>query len=196
MHKPRVDQRSNTEKPVTASSSSSYPLHSQAIMFPTGSLPLSLFTGPVPPGALNPDLIRRHPLRIISSPNNGGLIIQKRYHTDFLTPGSAVGGKLDFDCIGLYAVGNVSLFAPGVPGAQHGAIEQRLQDIRQLNQIIRVADPADRGHLIISTLCGWIGLRAAQSLPAELVAEMASITPSVLESAWHIMLHDVELGVA
>jgi hypothetical protein len=176
-------------------------------MFPTGSLPASalppdalptsgLFTGPVPPGVLNPDLIRHHPLRIISSPNSGGLIIQKRYHTDFLTHGSAVGGKLDFDCIGLYAVGHVSLCAPGVPGAQHGAIEQRLQDIRQLNQIIRVAAPADRGHLIISTLCGWIGLRAAQALPTELVAEMAGITPSVLDFAWYTMLNDAERGVA
>jgi hypothetical protein len=139
-------------------------------------------------------LIRRHPLRIISG--TGGLIIQKRYHTDFLTPGSAVGGQLDFDCIGLYAVGQVSLCPPTAPGAQHSAIEQRLQDIRQLNQIIRLANAADRGHLIISTLCGWIGLRAAQQLPPELVTAMAGISPNVLTSAWQLMLQDAELGVA
>ncbi len=67
---------------------------------------------------------------IVNVERRGGLLLHKRWHTEFVGQGAAVGGTLDQDCQQVELVGNVSLVIPESREARRQAYLIRRQWIR------------------------------------------------------------------
>ncbi|MBD0269142.1 MAG: hypothetical protein ICV77_12720, partial [Cyanobacteria bacterium Co-bin8] len=53
--------------------------------------------------------VRSGQLWIVNSRRKNGLIIHKRFYTEFAGPGAAIGGEFDEDCLAVIPLGNLSL---------------------------------------------------------------------------------------
>ena len=78
---------------------------------------------------------------IVKADRRGGLRLHKKWHTEFVGPGAAVGGTLDQDCQKVELVGDVSLVLPESREARIRAYLIRRQWIRlEMQQNFRARD--------------------------------------------------------
>ncbi len=122
-----------------------------------------------------------------------GLIVQKRYHADFMGPGAAVGGVFDLECTGVYPLGDVEFSAPSSCKERQQAYLQRIGYIERIQQITQIESPLRRAVSIVSDLCHSHGVEAVENIPSKVLAQLVAVLPETIEIAWQHYIQNPEL---
>ncbi|MEC4891626.1 MAG: hypothetical protein SAL07_11085 [Oscillatoria sp. PMC 1051.18] len=119
-------------------------------------------------------------LLVVNSRRRNGLIIYKRYHAEFAGPGSAVGGFLDLDAVGVLPVGSLSLVVPPSSEEKQRAYLIRRQWIRLTKQITDNPVPLQRAQMILNQFEHFFDPETVAKLPDRAFALMIGVLPQTI----------------
>ncbi|TBR59463.1 hypothetical protein BLD44_004995 [Mastigocladus laminosus UU774] len=117
---------------------------------------------------------------IVNSRRRNGLILFKRYHTEFAGPGAAVGGDYDCDCQKVLPIGNLSLLTPETNEERQKAYLIRRQWIRLIKQITENPIPSQRVQKILDQFEQYFPLEMVENLPDEAFALLVGVLPQTV----------------
>lgn len=124
-------------------------------------------------------------LLIVDGTRRSGLIIQKRYHSEFAGPGSAVGGFFDVGVQHLFPIGDLSLVAPA-PSAydqRQQAFSTRRQWLRLTEQLTESTAPLMRASLLLERFSQYFDNAMIDVLPNEVLANLIGVMPTTMAIA-------------
>ncbi|MEC4983682.1 MAG: hypothetical protein SAJ37_16100 [Oscillatoria sp. PMC 1068.18] len=124
--------------------------------------------------------LKEKQLLVVNSRRRNGLIIYKPYHAEFAGPGSAVGGFLDVDAVGVLPVGSLSLVTPPSSEERQRAYLIRRQWIRLTKQITDNPAPLQRAQMILNQFEHFFDLETVAKLPDRAFALMVGVLPQTI----------------
>ena len=126
-------------------------------------------------------------LWVISSRHRNGLIIHKRFYTEFAGPGAAVGGFFDADCLDVIPLGKLKLMKPGSPEEQQKALRIRLQWVRLTQNFTDKPVALERAQMILEQFKSYFDHEIVDQVPNEAFAMLVGVLPETLERARKIV---------
>ncbi|MEM9535425.1 MAG: hypothetical protein AAGA40_07110 [Cyanobacteria bacterium P01_E01_bin.45] len=159
-------------------------------------------------GLLTPDT-RYHPSSVIQShgptwlaveffqgnklyrlkPNcDGGLILQKRFYTELICPGSALGGTIDTAITGVFSFGSTLISEPFDPLDRQQAFQCRLNQSNHLKHLMQEQSPFHRTSLLLEQLQELVGMSEIGSIPAELLGQLIGLPLKRIETVRSLLL--------
>ncbi len=126
------------------------------------------------------ELIPNNELLLVNPRRRGGLILYKRYHTEFAGPGAAVGGQFDLDCQEVLPVGHLSLIPPESADERQRAYLIRRQWIRLTKEITDHPDPLERAQKILEQFEGFFNTDMVSQIPDEALALLVGVFPHTI----------------
>ncbi|MBD0335190.1 MAG: hypothetical protein ICV62_06870 [Cyanobacteria bacterium Co-bin13] len=127
--------------------------------------------------------IRSGQLWIVNSRRKNGLIIHKRFYTEFAGPGAAVGGQFDEDCLAVIPLGNLSLLLPESLEDQQKALRIRLQWVRLTQNFTDKAVPLERAQMILEQFKSYFDQSLVDQVPDEAFALLVGVLPPTIRRA-------------
>lgn len=79
-------------------------------------------------------LLKTGQLLALAENSQAGLIIQKRYHAEFVGPGAAVGGIFDLSCTAVFTLGKVEFWVPSTAAQRSQTYQNRIACIEKMRQ--------------------------------------------------------------
>ncbi|MGD1903447.1 MAG: hypothetical protein ACFB9N_14535 [Geitlerinemataceae cyanobacterium] len=124
-------------------------------------------------------------LLVVDGDRRSGLIVQKRYHSEFAGPGSAVGGFFDAGVQRIYPIGELSLSAPPSDAyeARQKAFSTRRQWLRFMEQLTTDAAPLARALTLLERFEQFFDCDAIEAIPNETLATLIGVMPSTIALA-------------
>lgn len=122
-------------------------------------------------------------LWIVNSRRKNGLIIHKRFYTEFAGPGAAVGGQFDEDCLGVIPLGKLSLLPPESLEEQQKALRIRLQWVRLTQNFTDKAVPLERAQMILEQFKSYFDQNIVDQVPDEAFALLVGVLPPTVRRA-------------
>jgi hypothetical protein len=126
-------------------------------------------------------------------PNNG-VILWKRYHTEFAGPGAAVGGILDRDCWKVILVGDLKLLTPQSAEERQRAYLMRCQWAQRTGYITGHPTPVRRARDILSHFREFFNAETIAQMPDEtlaLLVEALALLVGVLPHTIQMMIREL-----
>ncbi|MBR8834689.1 MAG: hypothetical protein DSM106950_11785 [Stigonema ocellatum SAG 48.90 = DSM 106950] len=117
---------------------------------------------------------------IVNSRKRNGLILFKRYHTEFAGPGAAVGGDYDRNCQGVLPIGNLSLLSPESHEERQKAYLIRRQWIRLIKQITENPVSEQRVQKILDQFEQYFPPKIVAQLPDVAFALLVGVLPQTV----------------
>ena len=134
------------------------------------------------PTWLTPDLCKQRKLYRIVPNCRGGVILQKRFYTELIWPGSALGGTIDTAVTGIFAFGNTALEVPNTPIERQQAFQVRLSQSNSLQKLMQQKSEPKRAYLLFEQLNGLVGMEEIASIPAYLIGQLIGLAPNTITS--------------
>lgn len=124
-------------------------------------------------------------LFVVDRTRCNGLIIQKRYHSEFAGPGSAVGGFFDIGTQRLFPIGDFSLVAPASSAydERQQAFSTRRHWLRLIEQLTENAAPLMRASLLLERFSHYFDNAMIDGLPNEVLANLIGVMPATMAIA-------------
>lgn len=122
----------------------------------------------------------------INSRRRNGLILHKRFYTEFAGPGAAVGGGLDADCIDVIPLGNLSLLKPNSLEEQQMALRIRLQWVRLTQNFTDKPQALERARMILEQFKSYFDQDIVDQVPDDAFAMLVGVLPQTIQRARHI----------
>lgn len=129
------------------------------------------------------EMVRSGQLLIVNSRRRNGLIIHKRFYTEFAGPGAAVGGSFDADCLDVIPLGNLSLLQPESPEEQQKALRIRLQWIRLTQNFTDKPIPLERAQMILDQFKSYFDQSIVDTVSDEAFALLVGVLPQTIRRA-------------
>lgn len=129
-------------------------------------------------------LLKTGQLLALAENSQAGLIIQKRYHAEFVGPGAAVGGIFDLSCTAVFTLGKVEFWVPSTAAQRSQTYQNRIACIEKMRQIIDVQSPLRRAYLIIKQLSHWYSREEVATIPEEALGKLVAVLPETVACAW------------
>lgn len=120
---------------------------------------------------------------VINSRRRNGLILHKRYYTEFAGPGAAVGGGFDADCLDVIPLGNLSLLKPDTLEEQQKALRIRLQWVRLTQNFTDKPIALDRAQMILEQFKSYFDQDIVDQVPDEAFAMLVGVFPQTIRRA-------------
>lgn len=109
-----------------------------------------------------------------------GMIICHPHYAEVIGPGSAIGGIIDLDCVGLIPLGRVALTYPETPERKHLASLTRRQWIEAIRKIVDCDAPLKRARLILVTMERYFGASAIAPIEDEVLSSVVGVLPQTI----------------
>lgn len=124
-------------------------------------------------------------LLVVDSTRRSGLIIQKRFHSEFAGPGSAVGGFFDIGAQHLFPIGDLSLIAPASNAydERQQAFATRRHWLRLIEQLTESTAPLMRASLLLERFSHYFDRPMIDALPNEVLASLIGVMPTTMATA-------------
>jgi hypothetical protein len=124
-------------------------------------------------------------LLVVDSTRRSGLIIQKRYHSEFAGPGSAVGGFFDIGVQHLFPIGDLTLVAPASHAydERQQAFATRRQWLRLIEQLTERTAPLMRASLLLERFSHYFDPAMIDALPNDVLASLIGVMPTTMATA-------------
>jgi hypothetical protein len=119
-------------------------------------------------------------LLVVDSHQRSGLILYKRFHTEFAGPGAAVGGFFDIDCQRTVPVGNLSLVYPETHEARQKAFWTRRHWIRLMEQLTEKSGPLQRAQMLLTQFEYYFDPETVAQIQDEALAGLVGVLPQTL----------------
>ena len=129
------------------------------------------------------EFLQRKHLLIINPKKKNGLIIVKKYYSDFAGPGSIVGGCFDEDLKDVIPVGKLSLLEPSNHEQRQRAYLIRRQWVRLIKQITDNPIPHQRAQVILNQFEHWFDSETAANVNDDIFASMVGVFPDSITKA-------------
>lgn len=120
---------------------------------------------------------------VVDSRRRNGLIICKRFHTEFAGPGAAVGSVFDRDLHRAIPIGDFSLTTPTSLEERHNAYLIRRQWIRLMQQFTNAPIAIQRAQMLLRQFENYFDAATVVDLPDEALALMVGVLPSTIATA-------------
>lgn len=127
--------------------------------------------------------IRSGQLWIVNSRRKNGLLIHKRFYTEFAGPGAAVGGQFDEDCLAVIPLGNLQLLPSESLEDQQKALRIRLQWVRLTQNFTDKAVPLERARMILEQFKSYFDQKIVEQVPDEAFALLVGVLPTTIRRA-------------
>ncbi|MGC9503568.1 hypothetical protein [Baaleninema sp.] len=137
-------------------------------------------------------LLRSGQILALTPDSKGGLILQKGFYADWIPPGALVGGYYDIDCSRVYVAGKIRFHAPESRQGRSKALQIRMGQISQLQEIIGDPSSFRRAYKILRHLSQWLSYRDMRQIPHELIAQLVGVNPSTVKLFWNRYLSAVQ----
>jgi hypothetical protein len=156
------------------------------------SSPRNQYTQPVENVGETQSLIRyTHAHELLNQLNSGqllmvdkhqrcGVILYKRFHTEFAGPGAAVGGLFDIDCQRVVPVGNFSVVHPESHEERQKAFWIRRHWIRLTEQLTENSVPIQRAQMLLRQFEYYFDRPTLNSIPDEALAGLVGVLPQTV----------------
>lgn len=128
-------------------------------------------------------LLRSGQVLALTNDSKGGLILRKGFYCDWIPPGALVGGCYDIDCDRIYVAGKIRFYAPD-PQERSQALQRRITNIEQIQEIINEPSPFRRAFLILRYLSRYLSYREMRQVPHDLLAQLVGVNPSTIDLFW------------
>ena len=119
---------------------------------------------------------------------DGGIILQKRFYTELICPGSALGGTIDTAITGVFAFGSMLISEPVDPLERQQAFQCRLNQSNHLKHLMQEQSEFKRACLLLEQLQDWIGMSEICAIPAELLGQLIGLPLKRIESVRSLFL--------
>ena len=129
------------------------------------------------------EFLQEKKILVINPKKKNGLILVKKYYSDFAGPGSIVGGCFDEDLQDVIPVGNISLLEVINHEQKHRAYLIRRQWVRLIKQITDNPIPHQRAQVILNQFEHWFDSQTATNLPDHIFASMVGVFPDTITKA-------------
>jgi hypothetical protein len=129
------------------------------------------------------EFLRQKNLLFINPKRKNGLILIKKYYTDFAGPGAIIGGCFDQDLQDVIPLGNLSLLKPSNYQERHRAYLIRRQWVRLIKQITDNPVPNQRAQVILNQFEHWFDAKTATQVPDHIFASMVGVFPDTITKA-------------
>jgi hypothetical protein len=123
---------------------------------------------------------------VVNSRRRNGLIICKRFHTEFAGPGAAVGSVFDRDLQTVIPIGDFSLTMPKSLEERHNAYLIRRQWIRLMQQFTNTPIALQRAQMLLRQFENYFDAETVAQLPDEALALMVGVLPYTITMARHL----------
>ncbi|HEY9878004.1 MAG TPA: hypothetical protein V6D29_06085 [Leptolyngbyaceae cyanobacterium] len=127
--------------------------------------------------------IRSGELWVVNSRRRNGLIIHKRFYTEFAGPGAAIGGVFDADCLAVIPLGNLSLLQPESLEDQQKALRIRLQWVRLTQNFTDKPVALERAQMILEQFKSYFDQEIVNEVPDEAFALLVGVLPPTVRRA-------------
>ncbi len=118
----------------------------------------------------------------ISPQCRGGLILRNAHFAEFVGPGAAVGCSFDIRVTQVFPIGEVQLVHPEQIATKQQAYQRRHSYMRKQQELIAEPSALKRAHNIYGFLCKHYGTKAVADISNELLANLAAVLPSTIQS--------------
>lgn len=119
-------------------------------------------------------------LLMVNRDQRSGLILYKRFHTEFAGPGAAVGGCFDIDCQRTVSVGEFSLVYPNSHEERQKAFWTRRHWIRLTEQMTEKSVPVQRAQMLLTQFEYYFDPQTVAQIPDEALAGLVGVLPQTL----------------
>ena len=119
----------------------------------------------------------------MNSRRRNGLILYKRFYTEFAGPGAAIGGSFDSDCEAVIPLGNLSLVLPDSAEEQQKALRIRLQWIRLTQNFTDRPNAIERAQMILEQFKNYFDQTMVDAVPNEAFALLVGVLPQTIHRA-------------
>ena len=127
------------------------------------------------PTWLSVELFQGNKLYRLKPGCDGGIILQKRFYSELICPGSALGGTIDTTITGVFAFGSTLISAPGDPLERQQALQCRLNQFNQLKHFMQEQSEFKRACLLLERLQDFIGISEICDIPAGLLGQLIGL---------------------
>ena len=149
----------------------------------------SAIQGTSPEVTLLPQL-KSGQLLIVDAASQGGLILCKPHHAEFVGGGAAIGGALDLDCQRVVPIGTVSILYSDCWWTRHQAYLARSRWLLLLQKATVEQVPLRRAQIILIWLTKKLGAATVAALPEELLGNLVGVFPQTMQMARSLVLSD------
>ena len=115
---------------------------------------------------------------------SSGLILQKPYYAEFISPGAALGGMFDIQCVSIHTLGNAEFTVPETLEDRKQAFQKRIADIEAMQQLCQADSPLQCACAVLEMLCGRFMIEEIQTIPNDILAKLVGVLPSTIALAW------------
>ena len=128
------------------------------------------------------ELSRGQILRL-SGLNCNALIICHQYYSEFVGPGSAVGGLIDLDCHRVIAIGKLGLTYMASTQERQKAYLIRKKWIRAIQKVVDQPVSLQRAKTILLLMEKYCGNETVKGLSDEIIASLVGVLPKTVTIA-------------
>ncbi len=122
-------------------------------------------------------------LMAVDGTRRNGLIICKRYHSEFAGPGAAVGGLLDINVRQTIPVGDLALLPLEGYEDRQKAYSIRRHWTRLVQQLNESQVPQERARMLIEQFEQYFDASTVECLPDEALASLVGVLPQTMRLA-------------
>jgi hypothetical protein len=130
------------------------------------------------------EMLKNGQLLSLGSNHSAGLILQKPYYAEFIELGAAIGGMFDLQVVAIHTLGKVELQIPETAHERQDALQKRMENIEQMQQICEQDAPIDRAVGILELLSQKFHQEEIQMIPNDVLAKLVGVLPSTMAVAW------------
>ena len=120
----------------------------------------------------------------------GGIILIKRFYTELICPGSALGGTIDISVTGIFGFGSLKLCSPETPIERQQAFQTRLNQSNYLQHLMQEKSETNRARLLLQQIHALVGRKEMSLIPADLLGQLIGLDRKVILSACASMSFD------
>ncbi len=140
------------------------------------------------PTWLTVELFQGNKLYRLKPSCDGGIILQKRFYTELICPGSVLGGTIDTAITGVFAFGSTCMSEPDDPLERQQAFQCRLNQSNRLKHLMQEQSEFKRACLLLQQLQDWIGISEICAIPAELLGQLIGLPLKRIEAVRSLFL--------
>jgi hypothetical protein len=130
------------------------------------------------------EMLKNGQLLSLGFNHSAGLILQKPYYAEFIEPGAAIGGMFDLQVVAIHILGKVELQIPETANERQDALQKRMENIEQMQQICEQDVPIDRAIGILELLSQKFHQEEIQLISNDVLAKLVGVLPSTMAVAW------------
>lgn len=109
------------------------------------------------------------------------MILQKRFYTELISPGSALGGTIDTTITGVFVFGSIQICEPHDPVERQQAFQCRLNQSQSLQHLMQEQSELKRTYLLLQQLQDWVGASDIASIPLDLLGQLIGLPAKRIE---------------